>query len=180
MVDIVSATPRCSGKKASLNPLAYVERKRIPTQTQFASGFKGWKILKSTESGFVGYNKDKYTTLKESTDRVFATEVAAHWNWASGLLHKKFDFSKALCSVFAGIKGPFAEKYSPSVQATIWYCGQEVIKRVPEIKDIKFVLPNIHYVPINSPVPTKYADSVLQPTSDPSGYIVATISNSKL
>ncbi len=39
------------------------------------SGFKDLTILKSTESGFEGYPKDKYTTLKETTDRIMSTDV---------------------------------------------------------------------------------------------------------
>jgi len=45
------------------------------------TGFYGLTVLKSTESGFVGYPKDKYTTLAETTDRILATDIATRWRY---------------------------------------------------------------------------------------------------
>ena len=45
------------------------------------SGFYGLTVMKTTESGFVGYPKDRYTTLKETTDRILATDIATKWRY---------------------------------------------------------------------------------------------------
>ena len=47
--------------------------------TWFASGIDGLVVLKTTHSEFHGFPRDRYTTLKETTDRVLATEVSARW-----------------------------------------------------------------------------------------------------
>ncbi|HEU4546824.1 MAG TPA: urate oxidase, partial [Microlunatus sp.] len=45
------------------------------------AGFHGLTVLKSTESGFEGYPKDRYTTLKETNDRILATDIATRWRY---------------------------------------------------------------------------------------------------
>ena len=46
-----------------------VLRRDGDTDTVIA-GFHGLTVLKTTESGFEGYPKDRYTTLKETNDRI--------------------------------------------------------------------------------------------------------------
>ena len=36
-------------------------------------------VLKTKGSAFEGYKKDRYTTLKETSDRILATAVRADW-----------------------------------------------------------------------------------------------------
>ena len=36
-------------------------------------------MLKTTQSGYVGYLKDKFTLLPETTDRIAATSITATW-----------------------------------------------------------------------------------------------------
>ena len=45
------------------------------------SGFYGLTVMKTTQSGFVGYPKDRYTTLKETTDRILATDISTKWRY---------------------------------------------------------------------------------------------------
>src|SRR4029453_1179680 len=45
------------------------------------AGLKELTVLKTTESGFEGYPKDRYTTLPETRDRILATDVAARWRY---------------------------------------------------------------------------------------------------
>ena len=47
-------------------------------ETRVIAGLQDLKVLKSTESGFVGYPKDRYTTLQETTDRILATSLTAN------------------------------------------------------------------------------------------------------
>ena len=48
------------------------------------SGVKDLMILKTTKSAFTGYIKDKLTTLKPATDRIFGTSATVTWDYASG------------------------------------------------------------------------------------------------
>ena len=43
------------------------------------SGISGLVVLKTTDSEFHGFPRDRYTTLAETTDRMLATEVSARW-----------------------------------------------------------------------------------------------------
>ena len=43
----------------------------------------GLVILKTTKSAFTGYIKDKLTTLKPATDRIFGTRATVKWDYAS-------------------------------------------------------------------------------------------------
>ena len=47
------------------------------------SGVDGLMILKTTKSAFTGYIKDKLTTLKPATDRIFGTCATVTWDYAA-------------------------------------------------------------------------------------------------
>jgi urate oxidase len=47
--------------------------------TTIESGVEDLIVLKTTKSGFVGYIKDQYTTLPETTDRILATSIKANF-----------------------------------------------------------------------------------------------------
>src|SRR6202022_2295196 len=46
------------------------------------SGIDGFTFLKSTQSVWEDYVKDPYTTLKETNDRICATNMVASWKWS--------------------------------------------------------------------------------------------------
>ena len=50
------------------------------------SGFTEMTLLKTAQSGFVGYIKDELTTLPETTDRLFGTSVTAEWSYTAKAL----------------------------------------------------------------------------------------------
>ena len=58
------------------------------------AGLRDLTVLKSTESGFTGYPKDRYTTLQETTDRILATDIAARWRFKTGTDFSTVDFNK--------------------------------------------------------------------------------------
>ncbi len=45
------------------------------------AGLKGYKVLKTTQSGYEGYLHDQYTLLPETRDRIMATCIAATWKY---------------------------------------------------------------------------------------------------
>ena len=48
-----------------------------------SSGIKDLLILKTTDSGFEHYIKEQYTVLKETADRILATQCEAEWEYQS-------------------------------------------------------------------------------------------------
>lgn len=105
------------------------------------SGFKDLTILKSTESGFEGYPKDQYTTLKETTDRIMSTDVATRWRYNT----TDVDFDAVYDSVKNIILTKFTDHYSRALQETLYLMGKAVIEAHPEIDEIKFSCPNKHH-----------------------------------
>lgn len=105
------------------------------------AGVKNLTVLKSTESGFVGYPKDKYTTLAETTDRILATDVAARWRYNT----LDVDFNKTFDSVTKLLLEGFSEGYSSALQNTMYNMGRKVLETHSSIDEIKFSMPNKHH-----------------------------------
>ena len=96
--------------------------------THLISGLKDLTVLKSTQSGFVGYPKDKYTTLPETTDRILATDVSARWRFKAGTDFNSLDFNKNYEDVKALLLEGFTEKYSHALQQTLFTWGPRCSK----------------------------------------------------
>lgn len=43
------------------------------------AGIKDWQVLKTTQSGYSGFLKDKYTVLKDTSERIVATSITSTW-----------------------------------------------------------------------------------------------------
>lgn len=141
-------------------------------QQTVISGFKDLTILKSTESGFQGYPKDKYTTLPETTDRIMSTDVATRWRYNT----TDVDYDAVYADVKKIILDKFTDHYSRALQETLYLMGKAVIEAHPEIDEIKFSCPNKHhfvydlsFCDIENPGETHYA------ADRPFGLIEATV-----
>ncbi|KAL8538885.1 hypothetical protein ACS0TY_000766 [Phlomoides rotata] len=157
---------------------------------QVISGIEGLAVLKTTQSGFEKFIRDKYTVLPETRERMLATEVTASWRYAFGaresipakqlyFTEKYAEVKKVLVDTFFGpVKGGV---YSPSVQSTLYDMAKAVLVRVPEVSQVQLKMPNIHFLPVNlpskdNPVIVKFEDDVYLPTDEPHGTIQATLS----
>lgn len=105
------------------------------------SGFHDLTVLKTTESGFVGYPKDRYTTLPETEDRILATDISTRWRYNTTDL----DFEATYEKVKDIIMTTFTDHYSHALQHTLYQMAERVIAAVPEIDEIKFSCPNKHH-----------------------------------
>lgn len=105
-------------------------------------GVQGLYLLKTTHSEFTGYIKDKFTTLPETTDRIFATVLNAEWEYDQDGL----DYDKVWADGMAAIRDTFSSQHSLSVQHTLYAMGEEVIKRCPAVARVRFALPNKHHI----------------------------------
>lgn len=109
------------------------------------SGLQDLTVLKTTESGFVGFPREKYTTLQETTDRILATDVTARWRFKAGTDFSTLDFNKNYDDVKGLLLEGFTENYSHALQQTLFDMGTKVLEAHPEIDEIKFSMPNKHH-----------------------------------
>ena len=137
------------------------------------SGIEDLIVLKTTKSGFVGFIKDRYTTLEESKDRIFCTSVTGVWRYvnserATGESWR--DIRQTIIETFAGHD-------SLSVQHTLYAMGEAVLEKFPDIAEIAFSLPNIHCIPVDF---TRFGmendNRIFVPTDAPHGLIEARLS----
>jgi urate oxidase len=105
------------------------------------SGFFGLTVLKTTQSGFVGYPKDKYTTLAETEDRILATDIATRWRYN----RNDIDFNAVYEAVKATLLTTFSQGYSRALQQTLYQMAEAVLREQPSIEEIKFSCPNKHH-----------------------------------
>jgi len=140
--------------------------------TLLSSGIKDLLILKTTDSGFEHYIKDKYTTLKETSDRIFSTECEITWTYDAiptdpGHLYE--NIRKNLLHTFATHK-------SLSVQHTLYAMGEQVLNTFPDIKEITLKMPNKHHIPFNLfQFGMDNNNEIFIASDDPYGYITGTI-----
>ncbi|MFE6776252.1 factor-independent urate hydroxylase [Streptomyces sp. NPDC057702] len=113
---------------------------------EMISGLAGLTVLNSTNSEFRGYVRDRYTTLRETYDRILATDVHALWRYA---WHRDVDRMPRWEHAYAGARThllqAFAETYSLSLQQTLYHMGSRVIDSGPEVDEIRLSLPNKHH-----------------------------------
>lgn len=140
------------------------------------SGLRELTVLKSTQSGFTGYPKDKYTTLPETTDRILATDVTARWRFNPALDAGTFDFNRNYDDVRRLLLEGFAEKYSHALQQTLFDMGTKVLEAHGEIDEIRFSMPNKHHFLVDlAPFGLDNPNEVFFAADRPYGLIEATV-----
>ena len=108
------------------------------------AGIDDLLVLKTTNSGWEGFLRERYTTLPETDDRVLSTVVAAGWTYYDGT---DVDFGGVWREVREQLLVTFTDHYSPSVQNTLYRMGRAVLERFSEIEKIHLSLPNRHHIP---------------------------------
>jgi urate oxidase len=136
------------------------------------SGVDGLTILKTTKSAFTGYIKDKLTTLKPATDRIFGTCATVIWDHASAAP----DYADVRARIIAALLKEFSAHHSMSVQHTLFDMGKAALDAAPEIARIKLTMPNLHHLLADlSPFGQDNPNHIFVPIDEPHGYIEATI-----
>jgi len=147
------------------------DRKNVIVQ----SGIKDLLVLKTTGSGFEKYIKDKYTTLKETGDRVFSTSVEAVWSYAN----RDVNYARVTDEVRRIILEIFSHHHSLSVQQTLYEIGKNVIDEIEEVDEISLSLPNKHYLLFNlEQFQMDNRNEIFIPTDEPFGLIEGTVKRS--
>ena len=136
------------------------------------SGVDGLTILKTTKSAFTGYIKDKLTTLKPATDRIFGTCATITWDYSSS----KQDFAAVRLRITEVLLKEFAAHNSMSVQHTLFDMGKAALEAAQEIERIKLTMPNLHHLLADlSPFGLDNPNHIFVPIDEPHGYIEAEV-----
>ncbi len=135
-----------------------------------SSGLRDLAILKTTDSAFSNFNVDKYTTLKDASDRIMGTRVESTWEFAED----DVDYASVRERIRTAVIETFADHKSESVQHTLFDMGAAALEACPEISRIHFAMPNVHCLVIDlSPFGLENNNEVFLPIDEPSGYIEA-------
>jgi urate oxidase len=139
---------------------------------QVQSGIRDLIILKTTGSGFSGYPREEFTTLKETSDRILGTSFSATWSFAKD----PGDYRVANSAIMTAMLEVFAENFSPSAQTTLYQMGEAALGACAEISLVDLAMPNRHCVLIDlTPFGLENKNEVFLPIDEPQGQIEATV-----
>ncbi|KAJ7785155.1 hypothetical protein DFH07DRAFT_864385 [Mycena maculata] len=163
------------------------------------AGISDLLVLKTTESAFTNFVRDKYTTLKEVDDRILSTSIDLTYTFAPVALPSPTDAALEEFVLPADLApgsvwdaavparartatlALFAADNSASVQATLYRMAQRVLAQNAGVQHVAYALPNKHYIPVDMAylgvenlVPAQA--EVFVPVAAPSGLITATVS----
>ncbi len=128
--------------------------------------------MKTADSAFEGYIKDRLTTLRETSDRLFGTDVSASWTYSSASL----PFEQLRAEVRSALLAAFANHKSLSVQHTLFAMAEAALDKVPSLNDITLTMPNKHCLLVDlSPFGQQNPNEIFVPTDEPHGYIEARV-----
>lgn len=141
-------------------------------EIKITAGIKDLLILKTTDSGFEHYIRDQYTTLKETSDRIFSTKCEVFWKYNSDQL----DFTSLHSAIRNRLLKTFAHHKSLSVQQTLYAMGEAVLKEYDEVDEISLIMPNKHHILFNlEQFGMDNENEIFIATDEPFGYITGTI-----
>ena len=148
---------------------AYASRDAAPA---CGAGLRDLVVLRTAGSAFSGFPRDRYTTLKETRDRIFATAVSAQWRYEGVPTDCNASFESARTALTA----TFATHPSESVQHTLYAMGGAALAACPAMAEIRLSLPNKHHLLVDlSPFGLDNPNEVFVATTEPFGLIEATL-----
>lgn len=140
------------------------------------AGLEDLVVMKTASSAFEGFPRDRYTTLKETADRLLATALRATWRYSRPYV----PFGPLWSQVRRILLETFADHDSRSVQHTLYAMGEAVLETV-EVEEIHLVMPNRHHIPVDlKPFGMENRNEIFVATTEPYGLIEATLRRSAL
>ena len=137
------------------------------------AGLHGLLVLKTTKSAFSGFIRDRYTTLSETSDRVFATEVDARWRYDPPAA---VDWDGARSAVRTALLETFAGHDSLAVQQTLNAMGEAALAACPAVGEITLTLPNKHRILVDlERFGRTNVNEIFVATDEPFGLITGTL-----
>ena len=136
------------------------------------SGVKGLVLMKTADSGFVGFKRDELTTLPETADRLLATEATINWIYAA----MPADPAGLRARVMGTLLTTFAGHASLSVQHTLFAMGEAALDAHEELVELSLTMPNRHNIPANlAALGMDNPNTIFVPTPEPFGLIEARV-----
>jgi urate oxidase len=143
------------------------------------AGIEDLTVMKTTKSAFKGFERDRYTTLADTDDRIMATKVTALWGYGETAAEAGFDFDAAFERARSTLLTVLAEHFSPSVQTSVWIMATAMLDAEPAMDWVRMVLPNLHHWTVNlEPFGLDNPGIVFVSTTEPHGLIDATVRRS--
>ena len=171
-----------AAKAVSKHPTAFLQRGPDVATTSVTvvpgaapkviSGVKGLVIMKTADSGFLGFARDEFTTLPETADRLLATEATIDW------VYKDVPAAPAglRAAVMATLLTAFANHVSLSVQQTLFAMGEAALECHAELLELTLTMPNRHNIPVNlTALGLDNPNTIFVPTPEPFGLIHARV-----
>lgn len=144
-----------------------------PSGMRVEAGVGDLLVLKTTNSGFEGFLRERYTTLPETDDRILATAITASWAYVDSA---SVNFDGVWSGVRRRILESFTDHYSPSVQNTLYRMGKAVLEVFPEVEKIHLSLPNKHHLPYDlGRFGMENDNEIFHATKEPYGLIEGTV-----
>ena len=138
---------------------------------QVGGGIGGLVVLRTSGSEFWGFVADRYRTLGDSRDRIFATTVDAEWTFA-----ESGDFNADYDAMRGAMLTTFATHHSLAVQQTLNEMGKAALDAVPAVRKIELSMPNQHRIPFNlEPFGLENTNAIFVPTAEPFGMITGVV-----
>ena len=141
-------------------------------QLHLGGGLRGLLVLKTTASEFHGFVADRYRTLGDATDRIFATTIDATWTYTDA-----GDYTRLHAAMKRVILATFATHHSLAVQQTLLEMGKAALAEFDWIDDVTLEMPNQHRIPVNlEPFGLSNDNEIFVATDEPFGMISGTVS----
>ena len=139
--------------------------------TTMTGGVTDLLVLKTGNSAFKEFVTDRYRTLPDAEDRIFATSVTASWEYATPA-----DYVATFAAIRTAMLETFATHVSLAVQQTMYEMGRAALAVVPEIRSVSLRLPNKHRIPFDvSRFGLTNGNDIFVWTDEPFGDITATV-----
>src|SRR5262249_41419297 len=128
-------------------------------------------ILKTTDSAWRDFHRDRYRTLPDADDRILATSLTASWPYA-----RPADWDAVHAAVRAALVETFAGHKSLGAQHTLHAMGEAALAAAPDVDEITLTMPNRHRIPVDlGPFGRDNANAVFVATDEPHGVIAGTL-----
>jgi len=135
------------------------------------AGLEDLVVMKTARSAFEGFPRDRWTTLKETGDRLLATALRATWRYSRPFV----SFGRLWSDVRRVLLATFAEHDSRSVQHTLYAMGEAVLETL-DVEEIHLAMPNRHHLPVDlTPFGVDNRNEIFVATMEPYGLIEATL-----
>jgi urate oxidase len=135
------------------------------------AGLEDLVVMKTAQSAFEGFPRDRWTTLKETGDRLLATALRATWRYSRPYV----PFGALWHDVRRVLLEAFAEHDSRSVQHTLYAMGEAVLETL-DVEEIHLAMPNRHHLPVDlTPLGGENRNEIFVATTEPYGLIEATL-----